>query len=168
MNAKLLINFCRHHHRVTALIARARAIFWKHPLPPGKFLILDSAERADQKFLLKHSARVGPIFKTVFDTKLCICIIGLPLCRRFLQENSADIKLDTIQLGNLFPKGFIRAMQAEEHKRYRKSLIQAIDSDVVHRECSVIEEIITHELHRYTDNQKEGASPTETYIKSLN
>jgi cytochrome P450 len=163
-----LISYCRHHHRVTTVTATVKAAFSKHPLPPGRFLILDPAEQSDQKFLLKHSRQVGQIFKTVFDSKLCICVIGLPLCRRFLQEHSADVTPDTIRLEELFPKGFLRAMMGEEHKRYRKSLVRAIDPEVLLRGHAVIEKTIIDELARYAENQTEGSSPPEIYIKTLN
>ncbi len=168
MNLKKRLSYYRHHHVVTTAYASAKAVFSKHPLPPGKFLMLDPAERADQKFLLKHSEKVGPIFKAVFDSKLCVCVIGLPLCRRFLQEHSANVTPDTIKLEGLFPRGFLRGMMGETHKKYRKTTIRAIDPEFILRDSALFEQTIVNELARYAENQKEEISPPEIYIKALN
>ena len=167
MNLKTRLGHYRHHHVVTKAHASLKALFTGQPLPAGKFVMLDAAEQADQKFLLKHSRKVGPVFKAVFDEKLCVCIIGLPLCRRFLQENWANLTPQTMDLSALFPEGFLRGMSGETHKKYRKATILAIDSELLSRDHSVIEEIVTDELAHYAENQQPGASPPEIYIQTL-
>ena len=168
MNMTSRLGRYRHHHVVTTAHASLRALFSGHTLPPGKFVMLDAAERADQRFLLKHSRKVGPVFKTIFDEKLCVCMIGLPLCRRFLQENSANLTPQSMNLKTLFPEGFLRGMEGKSHKKYRKAIVLAIDSELLSRDYSFVEEIITNELARHVENQQPGASPAQMYIRTLN
>jgi hypothetical protein len=146
MNLKTRLGHYRHHHFLTTAHASLKVLFTGQPLPPGKFVMLDAAEQADQKFLLKRSRKVGPVFRAVFNEKLCICIIGLPLCRRFLQENWANLPLQTMDLKALFPEGFLRGMSGEIHKKCRKATILAIDSELLSRDHSVIEEMVADEL----------------------
>jgi cytochrome P450 len=137
-------------------------------LPPGRFLQHDPAERLDQKYQLKNAVKFGPVFKAVFEGKLTVCVIGIARCRRFLQEHSANITPDTIKLQTLFPSGFLRGMKGEEHKQYRRTLIQAIDPGILLRDYAVFEETIADELARYADDQQEEISPPEIYIETLN
>jgi len=168
MILRKLIRHIATYRIVPILYASIKAAFSRHRLPPGKFVSLDPAERSDQKFLLKQSQKIGPIFKAIMGRRFCVCIVGLPLCRRFLQEHTANVTPVTMEFERLFPKGFLRRMKGEDHKKYRRSLMRAIDSEVLTKDKSVFEEIIIERLANYSTNQQEETSPPDVYIKTLN
>lgn len=168
MNILGLLSYCRHHYRTTIATSTIKAALSRKPLPPGKFLNLDSAEQSDQKFLLKLTEKVGPVFKVVFEDKLTICVVGLSLCRRFLQENASNITLQAVNLEELFPLGFLRRMEGEAHKKYRKAIIRGIDPEQMSRDQSVFENVIAEELARYAENPDEDALSPTNYIAALN
>jgi cytochrome P450 len=168
MNLIKTLSGFRHHYNVTRVTESVKAAFSGQSLPPGKFLVLDLAEQSDQKFLLRHSEKVGPVFKLVFEGKLTICVIGLALCRRFLQENSANMKLQAINLEELFPLGFLRRMEGEAHEKYRTAIIRGIDSGLVTEGKFVYEEIIAGALARYAEQQGQEVDSAESYISTLN
>ena len=168
MVLKKLIRYITPYRIVPIFYASIKGIFSKYRLPPGKFVSLDPAERSDQKFLLKQSQKIGPIFKAVMGRRFCVCIVGLPLCRRFLKEHTANVTPVTMEFERLFPKGFLRKMKGEDHKKYRSSLIRAIDPEIVIKDKAVLEKIVIDELADYTASQQEKTSPPGVYIKTLN
>lgn len=168
MKIKSLLGYCRHHYRVTIVTSTIRAVLQGKPLPPGKFLVLDSAEQSDQEFLLKHAEQVGPVFKVVFEDKLTICVVGLPICRRFLHENASNMMLQAINLEEIFPLGFLRRMEGETHKKYRKAVMRAIDPERMSRDQSVFENIVVGEFGRYAENPTDDAFSPQNYIDTLN
>lgn len=168
MNILNLPSYFRHHYRTTIVTSTIKAALSRKALPPGKFLILDSMEHSDQKFLLKHTEKVGPVFKVVFEDKLTVCVVGLPLCRRFLQENSSNITLQAINLEDLFPLGFLRRMEGEAHKKYRKAIMRGFNSEQFSRDERVFENILVEELARYAENSDEDALSPTNYIATLN
>ncbi len=168
MILRKLIRHIATYRIVPILYTLIKAAFSRHRLPPGKFVSLAPAERSDQKFLLKQSQEIGPIFRATMGRRFCVCIVGLPLCRHFLKEHTANVTPVTMEFERLFPKGFLRKMKGEDHKKYRSSLMRAIDSEVIVRDKSVLEKIIIDGLTNYTASQQEKTSPPGVYIKTLN
>lgn len=168
MNILGLLNYCRHHYRTTIATSSIKAALSRKPLPPGEFLNLDSVEQSDQQFLLKHTERIGPVFKVVFEDKLTVCVVGLPLCRRFLHENASNITLQAVNLEELFPLGFLRRMEGESHTKYRKAIMRGIDPEQLSGDRTVFEKIIVEELARYAENPDEDALSPTNYIAALN
>lgn len=136
-------------------------------LAPGEFVQLDPAERSDQQFLLKQSWRIGPVFKAIWASKLCTCMVGLPLCRRFLEEHTDDLMPQSLELESFFAKGFLRRMQGEDHKKYRRLILKSIDSQLIARDSALLEKIVTDELAVFIADQESDNSPPERYIKTL-
>lgn len=153
---------------IPRVYASAKAVAAGHTLPPGKFVLLDPEERSDRTFLLQQSKRVGPVFKAIGGRRFLVCVVGLPVCQRFLQEHSENVTPVTMELESLFPKGFLRGMKRADHKHYRKSLMQAIDSEVMTRDSVALRAFVREGLAAYAANQQVGSSPPEVYIKTLN
>lgn len=147
--------------------AYGRALLSRHRLPPGKLIDLEERERADRRFLLEHAATVGPIFKARVQNEFWICILGLRRCRRFLQQGGDALRPMTLDVGKLFPKGFLRQMQGEDHQEYRKLLVRAIrDVD----DCQATEKltlIARGALERYYNRQQRTRQTAEDYIATL-
>jgi len=106
--------------------ARVRNVLSRHSLPPGDYTVLDTLEREDRDALRKRSEVLGPVFKGIAWGELCICIVGLDHCRRFLQEHRANIGVMTLELGHLIPKGFLSTMEAENHRDMRRAIQGAL------------------------------------------
>ncbi len=114
-------------HRLRPIITVSwKAMRQKKRLAPGEFVALNRAERSDQQFLLKQSQRVGPLFKAIWGRKYCTCMVGLPLCRRFLEQHSNDLTSQSLELESFFAKGFLRRMQGEDHKKYRRLILKVL------------------------------------------
>lgn len=145
-----------------------KALISGKKLPPGPFISISQFEKADRPNLLKHSKRVGPIFKSIDGRRFCVCIVGIPLCRRFLQEHSSRVTPLTIKVESLFPKGFIRQMKDDVHRNYRKSLMRAINSNFTKSDIEQIERIVATELKAYAEPQIENGNSADEYIKALN
>lgn len=97
-------------------------------LPPGDFIRLDAAERSNRKILLELAAAHGPVFKTLSDDRLCVCIVGLALGRRLLKEHASALQPVTLNLRDLFPEGFMRQMEGGCHRHYRDLLNRGVDA----------------------------------------
>jgi cytochrome P450 len=146
-----------------------RQIFSRYRLPPGKWVDLDKLERANRRFLLQHAAEVGSMFKARAWDDCWVCIVGIPRSRRLLKEHGMHLQPTTLQLESLFPKGFLRQMQAGEHQRYRKSLVHAMQSaDIVNSTAVTAWEQITGTgLERYLGTQREAPDSPEPFIRIL-
>jgi cytochrome P450 len=136
-------------------------------LAPGQFVELIRAERPDQQFLLKQAQRIGPVFKAIVNRKYCTCMVGLPLCRRFLEQHSDDLTPQSLNLKPLFPKGFLRTMQGEDHKKYRLLLLKSIDPQLITRDATLLEKIVEDELAIFKSQQQGDRNPPELYIETL-
>ena len=137
-------------------------------LPPGELVQLNKIEWNNRHFLLDQSARLGPVFKAQSWDKLCVCIVGLQECVRFLQDHAADITPETIGLKSLFSKGFLRQMNGEDHLHYRKALVRAIGSVTTIISNQSLDAIVGDQLAHYAAIQAEDHNPRDAFIKTLN
>ena len=153
------------HHSI--VYAHARAAVSRHRLPPGKLVRLDEVEKAERSFLLNQSARLGPIFKAIGWNEFWICIVGLPIGRRLLRDHSDDLKPMTLDVSALFPRGFLRQMQGEEHRKYRKSLNRAIKPDDLAESTRGLEAIATRALAHYAATEGQHHNAADAYIATL-
>ncbi len=148
--------------------AYVRTLFSRYKLPPGKLIRLDHTEMTNRTVLLELASQWGPVFKAIAWGELGICVVGIPLGRRLLKDHGADLKPMTIELGPLFPKGFLRQMQGEEHRTYRKALTQAIRSADLAANVQSFETIATQGLEDYVAGQNDHQNSPEAYIATLN
>lgn len=107
--------------RITAARQGAR-------LPPGKLRVPRQGEPLSQTFLLERAEELGPIFKVWLPHKLTTCIVGHDIARRFLSEAEGRIKAGTPDLSPLFPHGFLRALEGETHRTYRRQILDAFNA----------------------------------------
>jgi cytochrome P450 len=155
--------------RWTVYYAYSRALFSKCKLPPGELGDLDQIEKADRRYLIQAAARHGPIFKSTAWNDFWVCMIGLPLCTRFLQEHKDALLPVTLDLTHLFPKGFMRQMQGETHETYRAALNKALREDSPLRYSAQFEALVVEGLAAYIKDQHlETGSTPEAYISALN
>lgn len=96
-------------------------------LPPGKLRIPEDGEARPQTYLLELAEEWGPIFKVWLPHKLTICIVGHDRAKRFLSENDGKIRAGTPDLRPLFPHGFLRALDGEVHRKYRRQILEAFN-----------------------------------------
>ena len=146
---------------------RCRQAFSPHPLPPGDLVNLDARERTNQRFLLERFQRLGPVFKAISGRRLQVCIVGIPRCRAFLKAHAENLAPVTIKLESLFPGGFLRKMQGEQHRKYRQALLRAMDPELVIANRRVLEEIIEDGLRRHADAHRGRVGSARDYIRTL-
>ena len=108
-----------------AAFTRACGVLYRHPLPPGDLAALDVLEKTDRAALRHRADALGPIFKGIAWDEYCICIVGLDRCRRLTQEPRADLKVLTMDLEHLIPKGFLCAMEGDDHREIRRATHRA-------------------------------------------
>ena len=170
MNWQQFGNRLRHKLPHYSLVyAWLRQLLSRYRLPPGKWVELDTVERANRRFLLEHAAEVGSMFKASAGNACWICIVGIPRSRRLLKEHGKYLQPTTLQLKSVFPKGFLRQMQAAEHQRYRKSLVHAIQSaDIVNaRAMATWAQIANAGLGHYVVTQQDAPDSPEPFIRTL-
>ena len=96
-------------------------------LPPGKLRIPADGEARPQTYLLEQAEEWGPIFKVWLPHKMTTCIVGHDIAKRFLSENEGKIRAGTPDLTPLFPHGFLRALEGDVHRKYRRQILDAFN-----------------------------------------
>lgn len=137
-------------------------------LPPGELVNMNEIEWTDRLYMLRQSQEVGPIFKTLIWDELCICMVGLPLCQRFLKENDDRVVPQTMELRPLVPKGFMRQMEGETHQHYRKALMMSLSSAVMTINQEQHEQTVRNGLHGYFMDQDTTPNKRDLLVKWLN
>lgn len=136
------------------------------PLPPGDPLQLLELEQADRRYLLKAADVYGPIFKALSDSHLCVCIVGLPLARRFLREHGDAVRPVTLDLAALFPQGFMRQMRGSVHRSYRGALVNAIGKGEL-ADPDALAALVRDALAAYAAVQASHRRPARAYVAAL-
>jgi cytochrome P450 len=154
--------------RRSVAYARARALVSRHPLPPGDLVRLDVVEKNDRTFLLRRAAEVGPIFKAIAWDEFWVCVVGLERGRRLLREHGAALRPVTLQLEPLFPKGFLRQMQGEDHRRYRKALLRAIRGEDLTANRRGLDALAADALARHAAAPRSDDDSAADLIRTLN
>lgn len=136
-----------------ASVAGARLC--RRTLPPGRLLNLEQEEKADRQFLMRCFEHHGPIFKVLAWDELWVCMLGLDRATRFLQENREHLQPVTLDIRNIVPRGFLRQMSGDEHRHYRRALLQGIRGENAADELPALEQVAARELaalaHAQTD-----------------
>lgn len=148
--------------------ARRRASAAGARLAPGDLTVVGEDPRRDQGFLLERARRFGPVFKVWMPHKLTTCIVGHALSRRFLSENAASLRVGTPDLSPLFPHGFLRGMEGEPHRFYRKRLAEAFRATPVALDDPVARVAVRNCLADLGERpQPVGASALRSRIRDL-
>jgi cytochrome P450 len=124
------LRLMKHSLSVVMLHARLvlRAMARRRRLPPGRLQPNDRGMFADQSFGLKRARALGPIFKTMWSYEYTTCVVGHERARRLLLANEACVPGKTIDLTGLFPLGSLRGMRGDDHQKYRRLLVQAMQA----------------------------------------
>jgi cytochrome P450 len=135
--------------------------------PPGKPVLLTETERYDRNALLKLAHIHGSIFSASDIEGPMVCIVGLPLGRRFLKENAANLRPVTLDVSALFPKGFMRQMEGNTHKAYRKALKEAVSTLVINDMADVLVAISAARLQSFAEENGEKSHTSHAYMSAL-
>jgi cytochrome P450 len=152
--------------------ARIRSALSRHPLPPGDLASLDLLEKSDRDALRRRADEWGPVFKGIAWGRLCVCIVGLARCRRFTQVHGADLRVVTMELAHLIPKGFVKAMEGDDHRQIRRATQAALRSAesasyVSAQNESVLESIAATALRDYADRAAGPADAPDAYSAAM-
>ncbi|MBL9210226.1 MAG: cytochrome P450 [Opitutaceae bacterium] len=151
----------------TIAYAYARAAVSRHRLPPGDLARLDVEEKTDRAFILHQAERLGPIFKAIGWGEFYICVVGLALGRRLLRDHGDDLRPMTLDLTSLFPKGFLRQMQGDDHRHYRRALNRAIKPGDLEAGTRELEQIALCALADYAAGEGAPREAAEAYLATL-
>jgi cytochrome P450 len=135
-------------------------------LAPGTLKMLSDAVTADQMFFSREAEKHGPIFKVWWTNKLTTCIVGHELGRRFLSANEGKIRAATIDLTPLFPHGFLRAMEGETHRKYRRMFIDAFRATPLSDHDDEIRSIVRDALAAIASDGVGDAASIRARLKS--
>ena len=97
-------------------------------LPPGRLDPSENSPATDQLFFLKKAKILGPIFKLIRHGGYMTCLVGHASAVEFLRAHEEALDGNAVDLRGLFPKGHIRAMKGEDHRRYRRLFVQALQA----------------------------------------
>jgi cytochrome P450 len=152
--------------------ARIRSVLSRHPLPPGDLVPLDLLEKADRDALRRRADELGPVFKGIAWDKLCVCIVGLARCRRFTQAHASDLRVLTMELEHLIPKGFVCAMEGDDHRQLRRATHRALRSIELASNASppnesVLEAIAAAALRDYAERAAGHANSPDAYTAAM-
>jgi len=141
-------------------VARAYGQSWwsRRALPPGDLVAIDRLERANRTLLIERAIRFGPIFKGLMEDSLAICVVGHGLGRRLLKEHAACLRPVSIQIGSLVPNGFMRQMDGECHRHYRRALVQGINAVDFSAMAPGLSSIISAGLSAYANDGSRHAA----------
>ena len=106
--------------------AYGRALWSRRPLPPGDLVDIGELERAHRTLLIDFAAQHGPVFKGLMERRLTVCVVGHALGRKLLKEHAGAMRAVSIRLESLFPHGFMRGMEGDTHRNYRKTLVRGV------------------------------------------
>jgi cytochrome P450 len=146
--------------------ARLRAAARGKRLAPGRLQMLPAGSLADQLFFTKEAQKYGPVFKVWWTNKLTTCIVGHDLGRRFLSANEGRIRAATVDLTPLFPHGFLRAMEGETHRKYRRIFIDAFRLTPLEDHRAEIRSIIDEALGSIAREEVSNAEHLRTMLKN--
>ena len=140
-------------------------IFSKNKLPPGGLKNLFRHHQKDQRFLLRQIEKHGSIFKLRTGRILTICVSDLPCCRKLLREQGKNLNSEALDLTPLFPRGDLRTIQGDEHKKYRTILLQGIQDETIRAQQDYHESIFTDGFKNMANLQTQQ-DPTPEALKS--
>ena len=125
-----------------ALRSKQKAASLGARLAPGKLRVPEDGRVRDQQLLLKRARELGPIFKVWLPHKYTTCIVGHDLARRFLSENESKIRSGTTDLSPLFPHGFLRGLEGDVHRKYRRQVLDAFNETPIEEHEDAIRAIM--------------------------
>ena len=99
-------------------------------LPPGSLGPSSVVRLGDDRFFLNRSRKYGAVFTALWSRKLAVCVVGLERGRRLLSVHSSLLRPRAVEIESFVPKGFLRRMRGDDHRRYRAGFLEALREDV--------------------------------------
>src|SRR5262249_16900712 len=115
------------------LLWRARRSYGANRnLPPGSLAILPLEPWINRRYYAQLAATYGPIFKMSHFFHPTVCIMNLESGLALLKEHD-DVRLRSPKTApdRFLPCGFLRGMDPENHKVYRKLVQSLITPEVL-------------------------------------
>ena len=159
MHPKVAKPFSDHNPLAEVAQSYGRALLARRRLPPGDLVDIVELERRKRTALLDLAAEHGPVFKAIMHRRMVVCVVGHTLGRRVLVEHAKSLRPLTIEIESLVPKGFMRGMAGETHRKYRRALVQAISSLDLRALDAEFEAIADRVLANYAASTCGGGSP---------
>ncbi len=147
--------------------AHVGALLRRQRIPPGMHVGLNVREQTERTIVLTLAKRLGPIFKAVAHDRLLIYVVGLPLARRLLREHVDDLQAMSIQVESLVPGGFMREMQGDMHRQYRRSLMRAVVANDLAVQQEVLRSIAQRGLREYAGSDHAHGNSASAYVATL-
>jgi cytochrome P450 len=121
----------------------------KLSLPPGHQERGTRAVFRKRNYLLDKYARYGPVFAETDREGLHVYVIGFPSAHKLLVEHVDQLDVVWMDLNPLFAGGDIRKLTGVTHQTYRRSLLKAINSEVLLAAEQDLGQIITQGITSY-------------------
>lgn len=140
------------------------------PLPPGS---LDAcalhAAVTDDRHYLKLFRRHGPIFKLFWGSgRVKICVVGLPLARRILNDHRGALRLVNLQdITPVVPAEYLRSMSPDIHPKYRRIFLRAFHADLVAPSERALRDLLHSELAGLSRPGVQGLPPARRLYATL-
>ena len=122
-------------------------------LPPGSLSgSCPFRARGDDRFYLEQFRRYGSIFKLFWGSgDLKICVVGLSLGRRLLNQHRGAVRPVTVDITTLVPAGYLRSMSPAIHPKYRRLFVAACRAELIAVRETELRDMMVCELARLAD-----------------
>jgi cytochrome P450 len=107
----------------------------------------------DQLFYAKRAKALGPIFKLICHGRYTTCLVGHDRARKLLLAYEEVLPGGTIELRGLFPKGALRGMSGDDHRRYRQLFVRALQATPLASHEAEIRKLILEKLDGLTKSR---------------
>src|SRR5688572_3238799 len=88
--------------------ALARVLHSRRRFPPGSLAGFWNKIKPDQRFYLKKSCKLGPVFKVLgYNAAVYTCIVGHGKARDLFLSNEESLRGMAPDVSSLFPHGFL-------------------------------------------------------------
>ena len=135
------------HHSI--LYATVRSALSRRALPPGDRRSLAPEDGTDRTVILRRAQQYGPIFSATSIDQFCVCITDLELGRQLLTTHADALRPLTIDIAALVPGGFMRQMEGDTHRHYRKALARAVISSDLNAISGSLRVMVNTTLREY-------------------
>jgi cytochrome P450 len=137
-------------------------------LPRGSLSLVPVRQFVDQDFLAKQVRRVGPISKTTWPTlgEPVVCVHGLRRSADLLREQAPRLGGVGIAFDPLIPAGFLRNMEPDDHRHYKRLFEQALTDEIVAARTPEIDAAVEEALAAIAASNAHGADPRPQLLRA--
>jgi cytochrome P450 len=130
-------------------------------LPPGSLSLVPVRQFVDENFLARRVDRAGPVTKTTWPTldQPVVCVYGLRRAADLLRDDAASLRGVGIAFDPLIPAGFLRNMEPDDHRHYKRLFEQALTDELVEARRPDLEAAAAGALAAMATADGDGADP---------